>query len=276
MNEVLLHQNTRQRIDSYLAHPSHALCLLGGEGAGKLFIATHIAKSLLGTRFSIGDTTFIISPEKNGIPIEAVRKIKDILRLKKPGQEAIRRVLIIQDIHTMREEAQNALLKTIEEPPSDTVIILTLRDKESILPTIMSRVSPIDVLPISLNKAQEFYTAEVSVSVEKAHNLSGGHAGLLHALLHGTDHPLVASMEVAKHILKETRYERLKRVEELRSSPEDVWNILYCMKRLTSYMIYQRQQQSLATLQREILQAEADLLKRVQTRLILTDLFVKM
>ncbi|CAN5685210.1 hypothetical protein BH23PAT2_BH23PAT2_04360 [soil metagenome] len=276
MTDVVMHPSTKMRVEAYLEHPSHALGLIGGEGRGKLYLATYIAQKLLGESYLLGDSVHIVQPEKNGITIEAVRKIKEVLRLKKPGHKDIRRVVIVQDIHTMRPEAQNALLKTIEEPPADTVIIVTMRHKDSVLPTILSRVTPIEVLSVPLDAVKAAFPDADSTATLKAHHVSGGSIGLFHALLEGSDHPLLMSMETAKHILSESRYQRLKRVENLRNNPEEILNILYCLKKITSYMMYSRNDASLVELQRYILRAEEDMLKRVQGRLVLTDLFIQM
>lgn len=50
-----------------------------------------------------------------------------------------RKVVIVDDAHKMTPQAQNCLLKTLEEPPDDSVIILVTSDAESLFPTIMSR-----------------------------------------------------------------------------------------------------------------------------------------
>jgi|AntRauTorckE6833_2_1112554.scaffolds.fasta_scaffold01586_10 replication-associated recombination protein RarA len=276
MTDVVMHPSTKIRVEGYLEHSSHALALIGGEGSGKLYLATYIAKKLLGESYLLGDSVHIVQPEKIGITIEAVRKIKEVLRLKKPGHQDIRRVVIVQDIHTMRPEAQNALLKTIEEPPADTVIIVTMRHKDSVLPTILSRITPIEVLSVPLDAIKTVFPDANSTAVLKAHHISGGSIGLFHALIEGSDHPLLASMETAKEIMGESRYQRLKRIETLRNNPEEILNILYCLKKITSYMTHSRSDTSLVGLQRVILHAEEDMLKRVQGRLVLTDLFIQM
>jgi DNA polymerase-3 subunit delta' len=86
----------------------------------------------------------IISPEKGGIKIGQVRKLcKD---LTYPPYESRMRVVILEDVHTMRPEAANSLLKTLEEPPENNLLILTADSSREILATLTSRCQ---VVPFS-------------------------------------------------------------------------------------------------------------------------------
>ena len=78
-----------------------------------------------------------IAPEGAAIKIAQVRQLKHQLAF--PPLEAKVRVIILEDIHTMRREAANSLLKTLEEPPSNNLLILTADQAGEILPTIISR-----------------------------------------------------------------------------------------------------------------------------------------
>ena len=60
------------------------------------------------------------------------------------------RVVLLEDIHTMRREAANSLLKTLEEPPENNLLILTVESSKSILSTISSRCQCIPFFPLSL------------------------------------------------------------------------------------------------------------------------------
>ena len=81
-------------------------------------------------------TTFEILPSPS-IGIEEVREIKKKLRFK--SYQKIINLIIIYDIHKATTEAQNALLKILEETPADTLFILTSSNIELILPTVISR-----------------------------------------------------------------------------------------------------------------------------------------
>ncbi len=77
------------------------------------------------------------------IPIDQAREIKRRLSMK--GDAGITRVVIFYEMEKMKEQSADALLKLIEEPPKDTVLILIVRRPEALLPTIQSRSQKIKV-----------------------------------------------------------------------------------------------------------------------------------
>lgn len=81
----------------------------------------------------------IVQPTKNTTTIEQVRQVRGHIN-QRPVSLPYKYV-IFQDAHTLNKEAQNALLKTLEEPPASAVIILEATDKSMFLPTILSRVA---------------------------------------------------------------------------------------------------------------------------------------
>ncbi|MEN8142580.1 MAG: DNA polymerase III subunit delta' [Thermodesulfobacteriota bacterium] len=98
-----------------------------------------------------------IEPDGVSIKIKQIRELKHALTF--PPFEADCRTIIITDVHTMRREAANSLLKTLEEPPPGNLLILTGDEAGDILPTIISRcqVVPFTGLPHDLvaNKLTE-------------------------------------------------------------------------------------------------------------------------
>jgi len=95
-----------------------------------------------------------------------------------------RRVFLIRDAERMNEGAQNALLKTLEEPPGSACLILVTASAERLLPTIRSRCQrvPFDLLPTRY--VQERLQAAAGVDLEAARTLAGLAQGRLGAALH--------------------------------------------------------------------------------------------
>lgn len=82
---------------------------------------------------------FIIHPEGESGSIK-IGKIRDIIyQASLKPYEAKKRVFIINDAEEMTEEAQNALLKVLEEPPRNHILILTASNIAGLLPTVLSR-----------------------------------------------------------------------------------------------------------------------------------------
>ncbi|MFA6635972.1 MAG: AAA family ATPase [Candidatus Omnitrophota bacterium] len=92
------------------------------------------------------DVKWII-PEKNkSIGIDEIRLIKDTLYMK--PFSASSNAAVIEDAHMMTQEAANALLKVLEEPPDHSIIILISDKKEWIPPTVLSRCSEVRFSPL--------------------------------------------------------------------------------------------------------------------------------
>ncbi|MEN8135652.1 MAG: DNA polymerase III subunit delta' [Thermodesulfobacteriota bacterium] len=92
----------------------------------------------------------LVEPEGVSIKIKQIRELKHALTF--PPFEAKYRIVLIADIHTMRREAANSLLKLLEEPPPGNQLILTGDEASEILPTITSRcqIIPFTGLPHEL------------------------------------------------------------------------------------------------------------------------------
>lgn len=81
--------------------------------------------------------------EKESVGIEDIRKIQQKIFLKPIKSKT--KAIVIQKAQSLTPEAQNALLKTLEEPPQNTLIILALENQNLLLPTILSRCKIIEV-----------------------------------------------------------------------------------------------------------------------------------
>jgi len=88
----------------------------------------------------------LIQPEAGVIKIGEIRNLCRILSMK--PFEGLKRVAILSDAHLMNPPASNALLKMLEEPPEQTLLILTARQPADLLPTIVSRCLHIRFGPI--------------------------------------------------------------------------------------------------------------------------------
>ncbi len=86
-------------------------------------------------------------PKANSIKINSIRDIKKFLTLN--YEEVGYRFIIISDAHLMNEEAQNALLKSLEEPPDKVIFILTTSEISKLRPTILSRCWRVNFDPLS-------------------------------------------------------------------------------------------------------------------------------
>ena len=166
---------------------SHAYLFLGGAGAGKRLIAKTFAKALQceGEKrpcdsckschaFNHGNHPDVIyfQPLKNGktYTIEDVREqLLETVDLKPFQYE--KKIYIIEKADTLNIQSQNALLKTLEEPPAHVVFLLLAERAETFLPTILSRVVVMKIRPLSAETIAD-YLMQAGHLAEESHILS--------------------------------------------------------------------------------------------------------
>lgn len=131
---------------------SHSYLMIGTEGIGKRLLATEFAKAILCLSEnkicnncksciefdSNNNPDFLcLEPEGNSIKIEQIRELQK--RIQEKPIISTKKVYIINDAELMTTEAQNCLLKTLEEPPEFATIILIGSNENAFLTTIKSR-----------------------------------------------------------------------------------------------------------------------------------------
>jgi len=119
----------------------------------------------------------LIAPDGAAIKIGQVRELKHQLAF--PPHEAGVRVVILEDIHTMRREAANSLLKTLEEPAPGNLLVLTADLAGDILPTILSRCQVIPFGPLDHGDMARVLMQEESIDESLAFTLAAVAEGSL-------------------------------------------------------------------------------------------------
>jgi DNA polymerase-3 subunit delta' len=282
---LLLQPDTQKFIANFIANPSHAVALIGQQGAGKPALAKYIVQELLNKQDLTNYPYFKhLAPENSSISIAAIRELQSFMGLKTTGSGNFRRFVIIEDADCMTVEAQNALLKLLEEPPEDTVMILTVSDINKLLPTIFSRCQKLAVRALSLEQAKNYFKNHAEKNIVKAFHISGGGAGLMQALLDvSEEHPLKADIESAKQMLSLNAYERLLLVESLSKDKTAIPSLLYGLKRVCRAVMEQAAHQNKVAetkaarrALKAVLQAEDNLAKGAAPKLLLDDLMLNL
>lgn len=166
---------------------AHAYLFRGPEGVGKQFFARGVAEvvncrqetsagacgvCVSCKKYQSGnhpDFT-IVSPEKGTIKISQIRELCKALAY--PPYESALRVVLLEDVHLLRQEAANALLKTLEEPPEQNLLILTADTSQVVLPTILSRCQVVPFYALTTEETS-------SILIEDDRELEQDEANLL-------------------------------------------------------------------------------------------------
>lgn len=119
----------------------------------------------------VGNPYYKIEIEKaSGIKINSIRDVRRFININ--YDEIKYRLILIEDAHLMNEEAQNALLKSLEEPPEGVIFILTTSDENRLLPTIKSRCWAINFIPLSNENLVYILTKYYNVEKDFAQKLT--------------------------------------------------------------------------------------------------------
>ena len=134
---------------------SHAHLIAGEDGVGKGKLANILAKFILNRDLDREYVDIInYSSEKSSFGVDDVRDIIEEV-YKKPFEKD-KKVIIIHEGNKLTIQAQNALLKTIEEPPKGVYIIILCESLELILDTIKSRCEIYKLKPLTKSELYEY------------------------------------------------------------------------------------------------------------------------
>ncbi|MGH2996337.1 MAG: ATP-binding protein, partial [Gaiellaceae bacterium] len=136
---------------------AHAYLFHGPAGVGKRGTALAFAAELLGEHERVGRRShpdlYVLEPLGDQIRIDAIRELRHDLHMR--PFEADRRVYLIFGAHLMNDEAADALLKDLEEPPPYAVIVLVADDVGPLPETIRSRCQPVPFRRLSERAVRE-------------------------------------------------------------------------------------------------------------------------
>jgi DNA polymerase III subunit delta' len=183
--------------------PAHAYLFHGPPGVGKRGLAVAFAAELLGEHERVARGShpdlYVLEPLGDQIRIDAIRELRRDLHMR--PFEADRRVYLILGAHSMNEEASDALLKDLEEPPPYAVIVLVADDVGPLPETIRSRCQPVPFRRLSERAVR-------AVVEERAPGLSENQAAALARVAAGR-------LDRVERLLDPTAAERRSKLIEL-------------------------------------------------------------
>lgn len=194
-NKIYGHEHIKEHLKNarFEDKISHAYIIHGEDESGKMMLAQAFAKAILCQQSFLNKNEvngcgicksclqiesnnhpdlIYVTHEKASIGVEDIRTQVNNDIMIKPYASS-RKIYIMDDAEKMTEGAQNALLKTIEEPPAYAVVILLVNNMTALLPTIRSRCVQLNLRPVAKQQIKSLlmevyripdYLAEISAS----------------------------------------------------------------------------------------------------------------
>jgi DNA polymerase-3 subunit delta' len=189
--EIIGHQKIVASLAQKIENQSYsqAYIFFGPEGVGKHFLAENFARGIIGGGQAELDI-LRVSPEreeKKGVIKEKEISVDQIKEKQKElatfPYSGNAKFLIVDDADRMTIKAQNAMLKTIEEPNSTAVIILIVSRLEKILPTVKSRCQIINFNLVSQDDMRKYFLDQKLAPNQELIDFSMGRPGMMLAMM---------------------------------------------------------------------------------------------
>lgn len=275
MQHPLLNNHTKAVVDRFTARKPHALLLTGEQGTGLMTIAKYIESQLRINNTQLVSLT--LQPnEKSTITIDQVRELRLTTKHKNSSGSHISILVIVSTIDDMQTEAQNALLKMLEEPPVGLMFVVLCHDESTMLPTISSRCVKISVLPVSIDEANLYFGSK-NTNLAKNYAISSGLPGLLTQLMDSGEHALIGDINNAKQILSYSPYQRLLQVDGSYKTAEAAKRLVTALDKICRAALKSGSQND-AWINNSllVLSAQKKLSARVQAKLVIDELFLNL
>jgi DNA polymerase-3 subunit delta' len=246
MWQVVGHEWAVKLLERSLAsgRTAHAYLLLGLPQIGKTTLALNFAQALncqdeekpcgqcrscLKITHGNHPDVRVIEASNGTIKIDQIRAMQREVALS--PHESRWRVYVIRQMERATTEAANCLLKTLEEPPDQVILMLTASDMDQLLPTIISRCQVLNLRPPAMTLVQKALEERWGVDPERAKllaRLSGGRLGWAvrasedKAILQKRKRHLDEMME----LIGQGRVERLRYAQHLSRNPDGLREVL--------------------------------------------------
>jgi len=245
---------------------SHAYILEGDEGMGKKMLSNCFIKLLqcespvqtepcnmcesciLMNSGNHPDVIYVKPTKKSGYGVSDVRDqmVKDIHI--KPYRSKYK-IYVIEEADTMTIQAQNSILKTIEEPPSYGIFFLLATNSQKFLQTIQSRTVKISLKPIALDKIESYFIQTLSSTPKDAmlySSFSRGNLGKA-LMLRNSETFLNQRNDMLKLLdvfINQKEYDIIEAVELLEANKDEIHSLLEILLSLIRDILYFKETQN--------------------------------
>lgn len=237
-NDIIGHDTIKEHLKKAIEsdHVSHAYILTGETGMGRKSLANAFAMTLLCEKgksepcmechackqvmsSNHPDLIFVGHEKPGSIGVDDIREqINDTIMIR--PYSSYYKIYIVDEAEKMTVQAQNALLKTIEEPPSYAIIMLLTTNQEAFLPTILSRCVQLKLKPLKDSVVKSYLMGSLGIKESRADIYAAFARGNLGRAIH------LASSEEFQLLYSELLH-MLKHLKEM-----DIMELLFYIKKM--------------------------------------------
>jgi DNA polymerase-3 subunit delta' len=236
--DIIGHEKIKEHLQKAIEsdHVSHAYILTGETGMGRKSLANAFSMTLLCERGKSDpcmechackqvmtnnhpDLIFVTHEKTGSIGVDDIRgQINDTIMIR--PYSSYYKIYIVDEAEKMTVQAQNALLKTIEEPPSYAIIMLLTTNQEAFLPTILSRCVQLKLKPQTDAVVKSYLMGSLGIKESRADIYAAFARGNLGRAIH------LASSEEFQLLYSELLH-MLKHLKEM-----DIMELLFYIKKM--------------------------------------------
>lgn len=208
------------------------LTLLCEKGRSEPCMECHACKQVLSGNHP--DLIYVTHEKPNSIGVDDIREqINDTIMVR--PYSSYYKIYIVDEAEKMTQQAQNALLKTIEEPPSYAIIILLTTNQEAFLPTILSRCVQLKLKPLKDFVVKSYLTESMQVPEADAEVYAAfarGNLGKAISIASSEDFKLLHQevLHLLKHVKDMDISELLDYIRKLKEDNLDIYECLDFMQ----------------------------------------------
>lgn len=237
-NDIIGHDTIKEHLKKAIEsdHVSHAYILTGETGMGRKSLANAFAMTLLCEKgksepcmechackqvmsSNHPDLIFVGHEKPGSIGVDDIRdQINDTIMIR--PYSSYYKIYIVDEAEKMTVQAQNALLKTIEEPPAYAIIMLLTTNQEAFLPTILSRCVQLKLKPLKDSVVKSYLMGSLGIKESRADIYAAFARGNLGRAIH------LASSEEFQLLYSELLH-MLKHLKEM-----DIMELLFYIKKM--------------------------------------------
>lgn len=240
-SSIIGHEQIKEHLQNAISTDkiNHAYIFNGPDQSGKMMLAKSFAMALQcqqkGTEGCMAchscrqalsgnhpDIIYLQHEKPNTISVDDIRKqINSDIEVKPYSSPY--KIYIIDEAEKMNQQAQNALLKTIEEPPAYAVILLLTANADSFLPTVLSRCITLNLKAVADDKIRSFLMKEYQIPDYKADICTAFAQGNV-----GKAIQLAGSEDFNE--IKNSALQLLKRIKEI-----ELYEMMEAIKQISNY-----------------------------------------